>query len=183
MGRLVVVTGPPGAGKSTVARILADRAELSVLVSGDAFFGFLANGAIQPWLAESNEQNEVVTRAAAAAAGKYASGGYVTVYDGVVGPWFLPTFFSETGLQQLDYIVLLPDVERCVLRVDTRRGHGFQDEAATRKMHSEFMSARMDGRHVLVDPPDDPEAVATIVEKASRAGTLAYPSFDSPHVP
>jgi dephospho-CoA kinase len=45
MGSLLVVTGPPGAGKSTVARILVDRAERSVLVKGDAFFGFLASGA------------------------------------------------------------------------------------------------------------------------------------------
>lgn len=72
MGSLLVVTGPPGAGKSTVARILARRAALGVLVEGDAFFGLLAGGAIAPWLAESNEQNEVVTRAAASAAGHFA---------------------------------------------------------------------------------------------------------------
>lgn len=44
----MVVTGPPGAGKSTVARILADRVEPSVLVEGDSFFAFLARGAIPP---------------------------------------------------------------------------------------------------------------------------------------
>ena len=81
MPSLLVVTGPPGAGKSTVAGILADRAEPSVLVAGDDFFGFLARGAIPPWLPASNEQNEVVTQAAAAAAGRYAAEGFVTVYD------------------------------------------------------------------------------------------------------
>ena len=124
MGRLLLITGPPGAGKSTVARIVADRAKRSVLVSGDTFFGFLARGAIQPWLAESNEQNEIVTRAAASAASTYAASGYSTVYDGVVGPWFLPVFLSATTLEQLDYVILLPDVESCVRRVETRRGHG-----------------------------------------------------------
>lgn len=170
-----MITGPPGAGKSTVARIVAERASLSVLLQGDAFFGFLAGGAIQPWLEESNEQNEVVTQAAASAAGKYASGGYLTVYDGVVGPWFLPTFFGATSLERLDYVILLPDVERCVQRVDTRQGHAFGDESATRKMHAEFVSALIDGRHLLVDPPDDPQAVASLVEEQSRAGTLSYP--------
>lgn len=131
MGTLLVITGPPGAGKSTAARLIADAADRSVLVEGDAFFGFLASGAIEPWLPESNEQNEVVTCAAALAAGRYADGGFTTIYDGVVGPWFLPTFAAATGLDGLAYVVLLPPVETCVARVQARQNHGFSDGSKT----------------------------------------------------
>jgi hypothetical protein len=96
------------------------------------------------------------------------------VYDGVVGPWFLPVFAAATGLDRLDYVVLLPTVERCVQRVRTRTGHGFGDEAATRKMHHEFATAPVDDRHVLADPPGGPDVVADLVEAALAAGTLAY---------
>jgi predicted ABC-type ATPase len=176
MGSLLVITGPPGAGKSTVVRILADRFEPSALVEGDSFFAFLARGAIPPWLPESNDQNDVVIQAAAAAAGRYASGGYMTVYDGVVGPWFLPTFATATGLVCLDYLVLLPSLERCVERVGTRQGHGFTDEGATRKMHCEFARADVDRRHLLLDPPDEPEDVTDLVVAALSSGALAYQS-------
>ena len=74
------------------------RANQSVLVQGDAFFSFLASGAIEPWLPAPNDQNTVVTKAAASAAGAFATGGFTTVYDGVVGPWFLATFGAATGL-------------------------------------------------------------------------------------
>ena len=47
--RLIVVSGPPGAGKSTIAHMLAARFDPSVLVTGDRFFGFLANGFVEPW--------------------------------------------------------------------------------------------------------------------------------------
>ncbi len=96
-----MVTGPPGAGKSTVAQVLADQLERSVLVEGDAFFRFVRSGAIDPWLPGSDAQNLVVTRAVAAAAGRFSKGGFDTVYDGVVGPWFLATFAAATGLDRL----------------------------------------------------------------------------------
>ena len=133
MSTLLVVTGPPGAGKSTIAWALADSAERSVLVEGDRFFGFLAAGAIDPWLPESDEQNTVVTEAAASATGAFAQNGYETVFDGVIGPWFLSTFAEATGLERLDYVILLPTADACVQRVLTRRGHAFTDEAATRE--------------------------------------------------
>jgi cytidylate kinase len=171
---LLVVTGPPGAGKSTVAHLVAAAFEPSVLLEGDAFFAFLSRGAVQPWLPEAHQQNEVVTEAAAAAAGRYARGGYTTVYDGVVGPWFLPTFAAATGHDSIDYAILLPSVDRCLERVATRMGHRFADEAATRKMHDEFASAPVERRHVLVDPPDRAEDVAALVLAARAGGSLAY---------
>jgi hypothetical protein len=145
-----------------------------VLIEGDAFFAFLARGAIEPWLAASSAQNEVVTRAAASAAGVYASGGYVTIYDGVVGPWFLHTFATASGLDSLHYVILLPPVERCLERVQTRHGHGFRDEPATRKMHAEFARAAIDPRHVFGDLPDQADEVADLVVAALDAGTLTY---------
>ncbi len=171
-GSLLVVTGPPGAGKSTVARILVDRAARSVLVEGDLFFGFLARGAIEPWLPASNDQNTVVTRAAAAAAGCFAEGGFATVYDGVVGPWFLSTFATATALDELDYVVLLSDVETCVERVRERVGHGFTDEAATREMHAQFAAAVIDGRHVLRRASANARGVADEIAAARRRGDL-----------
>ena len=52
-----MVSGPPGAGKSTVAKALADAYEPSALVVGDDFFAFLARGRLDPWLPDADAQN------------------------------------------------------------------------------------------------------------------------------
>ncbi len=174
MGSLLVVTGPPGSGKSTVSKLLVQHRGPSALVEGDQFFAFLARDAIEPWLPESHEQNAVVVDAAAAATGRFTDGGFLTVYDGVVGPWFIDAFASAAGLTELDYVVLMPGVETCVERVLSRSGHGFRDEPAARKMHAEFATAIVEARHVLnIGSESAPDVVDRIVA-AAEAGHLRY---------
>ncbi len=174
MGSLLIVTGPPGAGKSTVAAELAQRWSPSVLVAGDAFFGFLAAGAIPPWLPESATQNRIVTEAMAQATGHFARH-YDTVFDGVLGPWFVPTFAGLVGLASFDYAILLPTVEVCLYRVQTRIGHGFDDPEATRKMHDEFTRGDVEDRHLIPAVDDaDPAAMADAILAARAAGQLRF---------
>ncbi len=175
---LLVVTGPPGAGKSTVSALVVAAFETAALVPGDVFFGFRVRGAVAPWLPEAHDQNEVTTRAAAAAAGAFAAGGCPVVYDGMVGPWFLPVFAGELARQgvrvaeELHHVVLLPDLARCQRQVAERTGHGFTDAAATARMHAEFAAAEIEERRVITDLSGGPDAVARRVLVRYAAGDL-----------
>ena len=175
MSELLIVTGPPGAGKSTVARLVADRFEPSALVQGDAFFGFVARGYIDPWLPESHEQNTVVTEATARATAMYARGGFTTIFDGMVGPWFLPTFLEYAAVDAVHYAVLLPTVETCVARVLTRTDHGFREESVTRQMHASFSEGGVEPRS-LIDAEPESTWVTEEVLRRFDAGRLAYPA-------
>ena len=92
-GRITILTGPPGAGKSTLARRLAETAEQpAVHLVCDQFFEAIRSGFIAPWLPASHDQNRTITAATAAAARVYALGGYWVLVDGIVGPWFLDEY-------------------------------------------------------------------------------------------
>jgi hypothetical protein len=175
VGSLIVVSGPPGAGKSTVAAALAGLFERSALVAGDVFFDFVVNGAVPPWLPGAHAQNEVVTQAGATAAGRYCTGGYDTVYEGVVGPWYLDAFVAAAGHRSVHYAVLLPPADECVARVAGRTGHGFTDETATRHMHAQFESAGIDSRFVFGAGTRSAAKTAREILRRTRAGLLTYP--------
>ena len=119
-GRVVIVTGPPGAGKTTVSRAIAETAGEpgGAHLHGDDFLGYIRKGFIPPHLPASRHQNATLSRALAAAACGYAGGGYLTLLDWVVGPWLLDVYRTEavrTGVG-LDYVVLRPSLERAAAR-------------------------------------------------------------------
>lgn len=158
---LVVVTGPPGAGKSTLAEAIAASRARSVLVPGDRFLGFLRGGSVLPWLEGAEAQNTTALHASLRAAGAYLEGGYDVVYDGIVYPEALSTVASTTGVGSFDYLVLLPPVDTCVERVERRTGHGFDDVETTRRMHARFAGALDERFAVRLDV--DAEAVLRVV--------------------
>ena len=175
MGELVVVTGPPGAGKSVVSEELAKKWQPSALVPGDAFFGMIKQGYILPWLPQAHHQNAVIIEAAAAAAGRLCRICSV-VYDGIVGPWLLPTFVRASGMANLHYLVLLPPLDVCLERVHSRVGHGFTDLPATRDMYQQFADAPVNDRHMITDPDADPTRLAELINRQLGDGVFGYSS-------
>jgi GrpB-like predicted nucleotidyltransferase (UPF0157 family)/predicted kinase len=172
-GSILLLTGPPGAGKTTVAGLVARSFERGVHLVADTFHRAIISGFIPPWRPESHAQNEVLLDVAAGPARTYALGGYDVVLDGIFGPWFLERFVGAAFHHEVDirYVVLRPDEETCLSRAATRGGGGeLVDTGPVRTMFEQFRNLGRYERHVLDTSADPAEATSVRVLDAVASG-------------
>jgi predicted kinase len=163
MSMIVIVSGAPGAGKSTIARRLAQAAPgpLAVHLHTDDFYAYVRKGYVEPWKPQAQAQNITVMRGLAAAARAYASGGYEVLVDGIVGPWFLDPW-REAAARGLDlrFVVLRPDETSTIDRALAREGHPMRDAQVVRFMWRQFADLGDLEAHAVDSTGECPDATA-----------------------
>lgn len=112
---LFVVSGTQGAGKSTVARLLAGRFERGAWVSADALQGMIVAGGLWPegrqMSAEAERQLRLRLRHACLLARSFVAAGFTAVVDDIVVGARLEHLLAELAGQPFVFVMLTPRLE------------------------------------------------------------------------
>jgi chloramphenicol 3-O-phosphotransferase len=167
-GSVIVVSGPPGAGKSSVARLLvASAAGPAAWIEGDAFWRFFTK---PPEGHNPGDGIRILVPSLMFTARMFARGGYEAIIDFSVPPGFLAAALRRVGEYPLQFVILRPTEEVCAARSAAR------GEADYSRYHEFYHLFEAAPEYDLNDLSGDPTAIAARLREQLVSGRFQVPA-------
>jgi len=126
MHNIILITGAPGSGKSTIARLLAQHFSKSLHLQVDHLREMMVNGIELPggaWTDEATRQFQLARNSAIYMAQLYANQGIDVVIDDVCVPAEFAAHYSPLFSDTNAYkVLLLPTASALIKRLQNRAG-------------------------------------------------------------
>lgn len=146
MAKLYILTGPPGVGKSTVSKKLAERLPKSALIEGDEIYHQVVGGYAPAW--KEGNHLDLFWKICLDMIRTYLENGYDVVFNYIVNPYNLEFITNCLEEFEIKFTVLLVD-EKTLLARDSMRDEECQMKERCITLLNSFKNKGFDEKYLL----------------------------------
>ncbi len=174
MDGAIIVSGVPGSGKSTTARLLAASFDAGVHIEADALQRMIVSGARWPdeEAGEGMRQLRLRGRNACLLADSFRLAGFVPVLDDIVVGTRLNEYLADLKTRPVYFVLLLPDLGTLRIRNASREKsnvfHQAEELDSVARHETRSVGLRLDTSGQSVD-----ESLAAIRARLESEGRIA----------
>lgn len=166
---IFILTGTPGAGKSSVSKTLMQQYKFGIHIPMDDLREWVVSGIAHPvpqWTEETTRQFQIAREAAAQVAKRYLEGDFAVAIDDVISPQATAEIFERTLAPKKVYKVLLrPSLEVTLQRNKYRTNKTFDtgvlDDVIRTLYQEQWVSDYMDQGWLVLDSSEE-DVAATV---------------------
>jgi guanylate kinase len=150
-----LITGPMGAGKSSVSKALASKFERSAVVEVDTLRGMIKGGFVRPspYTEEVELQLSLSAKNACDVANNFLEKDFTVFIDGIVGRKLLKQYSNFFKDRDFKTFLLMPSVDALLKRFDDRGGYA-ELRARTIELHKSFSEKKDELNCRVIDSSD-----------------------------
>lgn len=146
MNSLYIITGPPGVGKSTISKSLANKLTKSVLLEGDDIYHHVVSSYVSPW--KEGNHLDLLWKISLDNIKTYLDAGYDVVFNYIIDLDDLNKFEKISKSYNTKFIVLLSS-EETLLRRDKERPEDCRMNERCLILLKEFIDESYPNKNIL----------------------------------